>query len=594
VRGAGAFFPGPQDCSLKMSAEEIHSPESTRVSPSAIAPGAVFLSYGSEDAAAAERIAAALRAAGIEVWFDKNELRGGDAWDRQIRDRIHDCRLFIPVISANTERRDEGYFRREWSLAVDRTRDMAEKKTFLMPVVIDDTPQRGASVPEKFRHVQWSSLPGGDTSQAFIERIAGVLTAVARAPTAAGPNPTLAEAAVTAAPAALPDKPSIVVMPFVNLSGDPAQDYFSDGITEDIITELSRWRLLAVRSRSASFRYRHVAIDIKQVARELNVRFVVEGSVRRLGQRLRISVQVVDAETGSDIWVEKFDRALEEIFAVQDRVVQTIVSTLVGRVQISAAERARRKPPTSLAAYECVLKGNALSWDDPDGAAEATRLFEKAIELDPGYAYAHALLAVMVCRRWNDDLQSSNTALEEAYNLARRGVELDDGESTCYAILGQVCLLQHRYDLAVQYGQRAVAINPNNQWNVADLAGFLVYTGEPEEALRWFSKAREIDPYFNVPWYWRGAGLACMILHRYAEALSMFGHAHRRLYRNAALTAGCHARLGDLDRARASAAVCLSMRPDFSIAQFMLREPFKNPGDAEEIAASLRLAGLPD
>ena len=174
-------------------------------------------------------------------------------------------------------------------------------------------------------------------------------------------------------------------MPFVNLSGDPSQEYFSDGITEDIITELARWRLLAVRSRSALFRYRGVAVDIKQVARELNVRFVVEGSVRRTGERIRINVQLVDGETGSHIWVEKFDTE-SRIFAVQDRVVQTIVSTLVGRVQVSAAERARRKPPASLAAYECVLKGNALSWDDPEGGAEATRLFEKAIELDPGYA----------------------------------------------------------------------------------------------------------------------------------------------------------------------------------------------------------------
>jgi TolB-like protein len=393
---------------------------------------------------------------------------------------------------------------------------------------------------------------------------------------------------------ALPDKPSIVVMPFVNLSGDPAQQYFSDGITEDLITELSRWRLLAVRSRSASFRYRGVAVDLQQIARELNVRYVVEGSMRRMGERIRISVQLVDAETGSDIWVEKFDRGLEEIFAVQDRVVQTIVSTLVGRVQVSAAERARRKSPTSLAAYECVLRGNALSWDDPVGAAEATRLFEKAIELDPGYAYAHALLAVMFCRQWHDDLHSPESVLEKAYSLARRGVELDDGESTCHAILGQACQLQRHYDLAVQYGRRAVEINPNNQWNAADLGSFLVYAGEPEEALTWFAKAREIDPYFDVPWYWRAAGLACMNLGRYADALVRLGHARGRLYRVAALTAGCHARLGDMARARASVAACLSLRPDFSIAQFMSREPFKNPADAEQIAASLRLAGLPD
>ena len=393
---------------------------------------------------------------------------------------------------------------------------------------------------------------------------------------------------------ALPDKPSIAVMPFLNLSGDPAQEYFSAGIAEDIITELSRWRLLAVRSRSASFRYRGASVDIKQVARDLNVRFVVEGSVRRMGERIRINVQLVDAETGSDIWVEKFDHGIDEIFALQDRVVQTIVSTLVGRVEVSAAERARRKPPTSLAAYQCVLRGNALSWDDPLGAAEAARLFENAIELDPGYAYGHALLATMFLRQWLEDLRSPASVLEKAYILARRAVELDDSESTCHAVFGHVCLSQRHHDLALRYTRRAVEINPNNQWNLADLGSCLVYAGEAEEALTCFSKAREIDPYFDVPWYWREAGLACMNLRRYAEALSMLGRARGRQYRNAALTAGCHARLGDMERANASVTVCLSLRPDFSIAQFMSKEPFKIPAEAEQVASSLRLAGLPD
>jgi TolB-like protein len=396
------------------------------------------------------------------------------------------------------------------------------------------------------------------------------------------------------AAAAPTGKPSIVVMPFLNLSDDPAQRYFSDGVTEDIITELSRWRLLAVRSRSASFRYRDALIDIKQVARELNVRFVVEGSVRRMAERVRINVRLVDAETGSDIWVEKFDHGIDGIFAAQDRVVQKIVSTLAGRVEVSAADRAQRQPPTSLAAYECVLKGNALSWDDPLGAAEALRLFEKAIELDPGYAYAHALLAVMFRRQWHDDLHSPDSELEKAYMHAKRAVELDDGESTCHAVLGHVCLSQRRHDLAAQYMRRAVEINPNNQWNAADFGSCLVYTGEPEEALAWFSKAREIDPYFDVPWYWREAGLACMNLRRYADALFRLGQARGHLYRNVTLSAACHARLGDMERARAGVLDCLSMRPDFSIAQFMRKEPFKIAAHAEEIASSLRLAGLPE
>jgi TolB-like protein len=398
---------------------------------------------------------------------------------------------------------------------------------------------------------------------------------------------------VNATPA-LPEKPSIAVMPFLNLSGDPAQEYFSDGITEDIITELSRWRLLSVRSRSASFRYRGPAVDLKQVARELDVRFVVDGSVRRMGERIRISAQLIDSETGSHIWGEKFDRGLGEIFALQDRVVQTIVSTLVGRLQVSSVERARRKPPTSLAAYECVLKGNALSWDDPVGLAEATRLFEQAIELDPGYAFAHALLAVMGYRRWQFDPHSPDALLEEANRLAKRAVELDDGESTCYAILGTICLLRRQFDLAVQYARRAVEINPNNQWNATDLAATLVYVGHADEALVWFRRVREIDPYFNVAWYWRDMARAYVILQRYQEALSALSHLRGRTYTTAALTAGCHAQLGDIERARASAADCLSMKPDFSIGQHMKREPFKAPGDAAHVAATLRLAGLPD
>lgn len=391
-----------------------------------------------------------------------------------------------------------------------------------------------------------------------------------------------------------PERLPIAVMPFMNLSGDPSQDYFSDGITEDIITELSRWRLLAVRSRSASFRYRGVAIDLKQLARELDIRFVIEGSVRRMGERVRISAQLIDAETGSQVWSEKFDRRLDEIFDVQDRVVQTIVSTLVGRVQVSQLESARRKPPTSLAAYECVLKANASSWDDCDGLKEALRLVGKAIDLDPGYGFAYALLASLRLSEWSDDLCNSNAAPEEAYAFAMQAVALDDSESTCHAILGQVCLQRDSFDLAVQYGRRAVELNPTNQWNAADLGIILCHAGQSEEALAWFTKARAIDPYFDQPWYWRSIGLAYMNLHRYADALSQLSQSRVRSYRSAALRAGCAAQLGDIERARAAAAECLAMRPDFSIRRFMSKQAFKFAADAAHLASSLQLAGLPD
>jgi adenylate cyclase len=391
-----------------------------------------------------------------------------------------------------------------------------------------------------------------------------------------------------------PERVAICVLPFANMSGDPEQAYFSDGITEDVITELSRWRLLAVRSRSASFRYRGAAVDTKQVARELNVRFIVEGSLRRIGERIRISVQLIDNETGSHIWAEKFDRELAQLFAVQDQVVQTIVSTLVGRVQVSDVVRARRKPAASLAAYECVLKGNALAWADPDGLAEATRLFEKAIEIDPGYGHAHALLASIYCLEWQDDPGTSDAALQKALALAKRAVELDENESTCFSRLGWAHLLRRSYDLALHYTQRMLEMNPNNQWNVADMGVTLLYLGQAEEALIWLKRAKEIDPYFNEPWYWRYVGLAYTILHRYQEALAAFDYLPTRPYRVSAYMAGCYARLDEMDRARASAAECLALKPEFSIGHFMTKQPFKNPADAASLAESMRMAGLPD
>jgi serine/threonine protein kinase/Tfp pilus assembly protein PilF len=392
----------------------------------------------------------------------------------------------------------------------------------------------------------------------------------------------------------VPEKLSIAILPFANLGDDPAQGYFSDGITEDIITELSRWRLLAVRSRSASFRYRSVAADMQQVASELNVRFIVDGSVRRMGERIRITIQLIDTETGSHIWAEKFDRNAADIFSVQDQVVQTIVSTLVGRVQASDVERTRRKPPASLAAYECLLRGNALRWDDPEGVAEAKRLFEKAIEIDPGYGFAHSLLAAIRSSQWRDDPGDSNAALDDAYALTKRAVELDENESTCFSMLAQVCLLRRSFDLAIQNARRAIAINPNNQWNTADMGIVLSFVGQADEALAWFKRAKDIDSYFDPAWYWRAYGQAYMVLHRYDEALAMFEHAPARPYRIAALMAGCYARLGDMDRASVSVQECLAKKPDFSVTDYMRKEPFKNPADAAHQAESLLMAGLPD
>jgi TolB-like protein/DNA-binding winged helix-turn-helix (wHTH) protein len=416
------------------------------------------------------------------------------------------------------------------------------------------------------------------------------------APQGAIPGARLETAPVPAPETASgPVRVAICVLPFSNLSGDVEQQQaFSDGISEDIITELSRWRLLEVRSRLVSFKYRGTNVDITRVASELNVRFVVEGSVRRMGDRIRITVQLIDAASGHQVWGDHFDRLQRDIFAVHDEVVQRIVGTLVGRVQVTDAHRARRKHPASLEAYECVLKGNALPWDDAAGAAEATRLFEKAIEVDPRYGMAYALLAVMRNHEWEHQPGDSTAKLDEAYHLAIRAVELDDGESTCHSMLAQVSLNRRGFELALQHMRRAVELNPNNQWNAADMAIVLGYAGQAEEALSWCARAKQIDPYFDPPWYWREIGRIYLVLRRYREALTMLEHIPLRTYRDAAYMAACHARLGDSERTRALVAECLAKRPEFSIWHLMTKEPFKLVSDAEHLEQSLHLAGLPE
>ncbi len=388
--------------------------------------------------------------------------------------------------------------------------------------------------------------------------------------------------------------PSVAVLPFANLGDDPSQSYFSDGVAGDIISELSRWQLLSVQSRSASFRYRGAAVDLRQVAWDLNVRYVVEGSVRRQADRIRISVQLIDATTGNLVWAERFDRNSEDLFDVQDQVVRTIVSTLAGRVQVASVGQLSRRPPASLLAYECVLKGNALPWSDPAAHAEATKLFARAIELDPGYGLAHSLLADMYAGSWQDSLSKDESLLEEAFKLAQRAVDLDSNDSTCFSILGQIVLRRRMYDLALQYARRGTEINPNNQWNTADLGIVLCFTGQAEAALECFKRAQEIDPFFGPSWLWPCLGITLLVLRRPKEALTAFEHMQTPSYWVAALMAGCHARLGNGELAVALVAECLKLRPDFSISRRLDKEPFKNATDAAYFAESMKMAGLPE
>ncbi|TMH45217.1 MAG: adenylate cyclase [Betaproteobacteria bacterium] len=402
-------------------------------------------------------------------------------------------------------------------------------------------------------------------------------------------------AAASAAAASSREAPSIAVLPFLNMGGDPEKDYFADGITEDVITELSRWRSLAVTSRNSTFRFKGKSVDMQRLGRELGVRFLVKGSVRRMGERIRITAQLIDAESGNHVWGERFDRPLAELFAVQDQVVHTIVGTLVGRVQASGAERTRRKPPSSLDAYDHVLRGNALAWDDPASAAEAKRAFERAIEIDPGYGLPHSLLAALVGRDWENDLSAPRETLDRAFALAQRAVELAEDESTCHTILGQFCLEQRLFDLALHHAARGVEMNPANQWNRANFGIVLSHIGRAEEGLEMLRDARRVDPYFVPGWYWRGLGTAQFVLRRHADALPDFerGVTSNSL-RALAMLAACCAKLGYSERAREVVARCLAVQPGATVDKLVARMPFKDAGDSRHLAECLRLAGMPE
>jgi TolB-like protein len=300
---------------------------------------AVFLSYASQDAEPAQKICEALRVAGIAVFLDQSELLGGDAWDQKIRGEIHDCALFIPVVSRHTQERLEGYFRYEWKLAVERTHHIAEQKPFLVPVVVDSTRELEALVPDAFRVAQWTRLPAGETPPEFVTHIqkllsgeSGPLPTMARGPaTVTARRPSRLKPAVlavvlgtvaaylvaekpwTAKPVAFAPPPhSIAVLPFVNMSGDKEQEYFSDGLTEEILNSLARINELQVAARTSAFSFKGKDTDIGAISRQLNVAAVLEGSVRRSAKTIRVTAQLVNSVSGFHLWSQTYDRDLSD------------------------------------------------------------------------------------------------------------------------------------------------------------------------------------------------------------------------------------------------------------------------------------------
>jgi TolB-like protein/cytochrome c-type biogenesis protein CcmH/NrfG len=506
--------------------------------------GAVFISYASEDAEVAQRICEALKSATIEVWFDQSELRGGDAWDQQIRKQIQECALFIPIISAHSQARLEGYFRREWRLAAERTHDMAVEKAFLLPLVVDDTPERYASVPQGFRDVQWTRLPPGAVPSSFVERVSrllskdralsasgaasanhsnrvnsdqsrrkssrlqlfalvAVLVVVAaviavgyvagdrfwpskRGAVGAGvvpaPNPV-----PVAASSDIPDK-SIAVLAFVDMSEKHDSEYFSDGLSEELIDRLAQSPDLRVVARTSSFYFKGKQATIADIAKTLGVANVLEGSVRRSGRALRVAAQLIRAADGAHIWSQSYDRNLADIFQVQedlaDRVAQALNATLHG-----GAPQPYGQGP-SKEAYNLVLQGNYFRnrRDSGDGK-KAQQAYADATKADPSYALAWAKLA-------DTEDTDTNQGLALAIQDLQRSLSLDPNLAFAHYELGRTLMYyQWNWSEAKSELERAIELDPNNLSARVELA-YLTQGifGQFETKLRYLRQIVANDP----------------------------------------------------------------------------------------------------
>jgi adenylate cyclase len=391
-----------------------------------------------------------------------------------------------------------------------------------------------------------------------------------------------------------PDKPSIAVLPFQNMSADAEQEFFADGITEDIITELSRFPDLIVIARNSTFTYKDRAVRVQDVGRELGVSHVVEGSVRKAGQRVRITVQLIDAETGSHIWAERYDRDLVDIFELQDEITQSIVGVLPGRVAVATAARLKRKPPHDMAAYELILAGKILHHRvTPDANLEALRLLDRAIALEPDFAAAWAWRA---CTLGQSLGLGSSRDPRETFRLAveavHKALALDENNVDCHRVLCEINMEERRWDLAQLHHDKAFSLNPNDSLIVAQRGELLTWLGRADEGAGWVEKAMRLDPFEAH----RRAHLLGRALHaarRYAAAIEAFKQVRSPRYAFVADMAACHARLGEADAAAARVADVLRLKPDFSSQAYATGLPYCEPDDRAHHLEGLRMAGLP-
>ena len=398
---------------------------------------------------------------------------------------------------------------------------------------------------------------------------------------------------------ALPDKPSIAVLPFTNMSADPEQEYSSDGMTEDLITDLSRDARLFVIARNSTFTFKGRSANVGDIGRQLGVRYVLEGSVRRSGNRVRVTAQLIDAASGAHVWADRFDRDLTDIFVVQDELTQKIVAQLVTSIVAPpprpTSSAATRQETTNLAAYDYLLRARQhVARFTEEDSAKARELLEKAITLDPNYARANALLGWLYYDEWRIWGKGLDENMARALDLGRKAVALDDTLAAARILIAQVNQYRREHDQAEVEAGKAVALNPTDADTLAALGYYLRLAGRPDQAIRYFESAMRLDPFYP-PWYDSWLGSAYQLAGRYDDAIRIL----RKLidknpdYLPAHLTlVSAYMLAGRETEARAEAAEVMRLNPDFTLEGWESVMPYKNRAVVDEHLAIYRKAGL--
>ena len=393
----------------------------------------------------------------------------------------------------------------------------------------------------------------------------------------------------------LPDKPSIAVLPFENLSDDPEQDYFSDGLTEDLITDLSKISGLFVIARNSSFAYKGKAVNIAVVGRELGVQYILEGSVRKAGDTVRITAQLVDTTTGGHLWAHRYDRELKDIFTLQDDVTQKIVAALAVKVTEDEQKRLLRRYTDNMEAYDYYMRGlEYFSKLTKETNILARQMLQRAIDLDPQFAAAYALLGLAHSQDWTQGWSQGPQPLEHAFELAQKAIALDETLPLGYAILGEVYLHKKKHEKAIAAQPKAIALSPNDADGIGGLGGILTWAGRPEETIGLAKKAMRLNPMYPTEYLWN-LGHAYYMMGRIEEAVETLNRARDRSPEYIpviAYLAASYAELGRMEEARTQAAQFIRLSPRIPLDAWRHRLPYKDKKATDRFISSCRKAGI--